>query len=65
MSFATRRFGGLPLFLLCLLAFASPASAHSFKLGALEIGHPWARETPPSAQTGAGYFTVKNTGFVQ
>jgi periplasmic copper chaperone A len=61
MLFATRRFRGLlPVF--AVLAFAGPACAHSFKLGALEIGHPWARETPPSAQTGAGYFTVKNTG---
>lgn len=45
-----------------LLAFAAPASAHSYKAGGLEISHPWARETPPSAKVGAGYFKVKNTG---
>lgn len=61
MSFATRRLRGL-LPILTVLAFAGPACAHSFKLGALEIGHPWARETPPSAKTGAGYLTVRNTG---
>lgn len=66
MPFTTRRLRGLlPLLALLFLggiAFAGPAFAHSFKLGALEIGHPWARETPPSAKTGAGYLTIKNTG---
>jgi len=38
------------------------ASAHDFKTGALEIGHPWTRATPPSAKVGGGYLTVKNTG---
>jgi copper(I)-binding protein len=61
MSFASRRVRGL-LPLIAALVLAGPASAHSFKLGALEIGHPWARETPVSATTGAGYLTVKNTG---
>ena len=45
-----------------LLAGIGPASAHSYKLGALEIGHPWARATPPTAPTGGGYLSVKNTG---
>jgi copper(I)-binding protein len=48
--------------LLALLSMASPAWAHDYKLGALEIGHPWSRATPPSAPTGAGYLSVKNTG---
>jgi copper(I)-binding protein len=61
MSFKLRRTRGL-IPVLAVLALAGPASAHSFKLGALEIGHPWARETPVSATTGAGYMTVKNTG---
>jgi periplasmic copper chaperone A len=38
------------------------ASAHDYKLGALEIGHPWARATAPTAPAGAGFLTIKNTG---
>lgn len=45
------------------LAFAlSPALAHGYKLGSLEIVHPWARATPKSAPVGGGYMTVVNTG---
>ena len=47
---------------LVLLAGIGTASAHSYKLGALEIGHPWARATPPTAPAGGGYLTIKNTG---
>jgi periplasmic copper chaperone A len=61
MLFAPRRVRGL-LPVLAILAFTAPASAHGFKIGALEIGHPWARETPVSAKTGAGFLTIKNTG---
>jgi copper(I)-binding protein len=45
-----------------LVAWSGVAFAHSYKLGALEIGHPWARATPPTAPTGGGYLTIKNTG---
>lgn len=50
------------LALLSLLLLASPAFAQDYKLGALEIDHPWARATPPTAPTGGGYLSVKNTG---
>ena len=50
------------LALLALLLMALPAAAHDYKLGALEIGQPWARATPPTAPTGGGYLSVKNTG---
>jgi copper(I)-binding protein len=50
------------LALLALLLIASPAVAHDYKLGVLEIGQPWARATPPTAPTGGGYLSVKNTG---
>ena len=50
------------LALLALLLMALPAAAHVYKLGALEIGQPWARATPPTAPTGGGYLSVKNTG---
>ena len=53
-------FGLLALALL-LFAFDS-ADAHGFKIGNLEIGHPWARMTPAGAKVGGGYLTIENTG---
>jgi len=44
----------------CLLA--TGALAQQYKLGSLEIEHPWSRATPKGAKTGAGYVTIKNTG---
>ncbi len=43
------------------LAIAPAAHAHSYKLGTLEIGHPWSR---PAAKgmTGVGYLSVSNKG---
>jgi copper(I)-binding protein len=43
-------------------AFALPALAHDYKLGSLEIGNPWTRATPPSAQSGGGFLTITNQG---
>jgi copper(I)-binding protein len=45
-----------------VLAWSSVALAHSYKLGSLEIGHPWARATPPTAPTGGAFLTVTNKG---
>ena len=42
--------------------FALPALAHDYKLGSLEIGNPWTRATPPSAQSGGGFLTITNKG---
>jgi copper(I)-binding protein len=39
-----------------------PAQAHEYKLGALEIIHPWARATPGGAKVGGGYLKVVNHG---
>jgi copper(I)-binding protein len=44
------------------LLFCGPALAHEFKLGNLEIDHPWSRATPPGAKVAGGYFTVTNHG---
>ncbi|MGE0152123.1 MAG: copper chaperone PCu(A)C [Reyranellaceae bacterium] len=41
-------------------ALASPALAHDYQLGALKIGHPWARATV--AATGGAFLSVDNTG---
>lgn len=43
-------------------ALAPLADAHEFKAGDLTIGHPYAIETPATAKTAAGYFSVTNTG---
>jgi periplasmic copper chaperone A len=53
-----RRFALAALF--ALLAF--PAFAHDYKLGAIEIAHPWTRATPPTAQAGGGFLVLTNTG---
>ena len=41
---------------------AGLAFAHAYQVGALKIGHPWTRPTPPGAATAAGYLTITNTG---
>jgi hypothetical protein len=51
-----------------LAAFAAAAllghaaHAHSYTIGSIEIGHPYAFATAPGAGTGAGYLEVTNTG---
>jgi copper(I)-binding protein len=41
---------------------AIPALALDYKLGAIEIGQPWARATPPTAESGGGFLVITNTG---
>src|SRR5512147_2621192 len=41
---------------------ATGAFAHEFKVGDLQIGHPWARATPKGASVGGGYLKITNTG---
>lgn len=43
-------------------AFALPAIAHDYKVGALEISHPWTRATAPTAKAGGGYLVITNKG---
>ncbi|MNP41662.1 hypothetical protein D3C76_1353770 [compost metagenome] len=38
------------------------ANAHEYKVGALEIAHPWSQELPPNAPTVAAYFVINNEG---
>ncbi len=47
---------------LIIACAATPLAAHSYKLGALTITHPWSRETPPVAKTGGGYLKITNAG---
>jgi copper(I)-binding protein len=35
---------------------------HDFKVGDIEIGHPWSRATPEGARVAAGYVVIKNHG---
>ncbi|TIP63632.1 MAG: copper chaperone PCu(A)C, partial [Mesorhizobium sp.] len=45
-----------------LFVSAQTVFAHEFRVGDLEIVHPWSRATPPGAKVAGGYFTVTNTG---
>lgn len=42
------------------LLLARPALAHSYKLGPIEIGHPWAR--PSATEAAAVFMALSNTG---
>jgi copper(I)-binding protein len=51
------------LILAAALALAAgPSLAQDYKLGSIEIDHPWARATPKGATVGAGYMTITNKG---
>lgn len=45
-----------------LLTFPALSHAHDYKLGALEIDHPWTRATAPTAKAGGGFMTITNKG---
>jgi len=51
---------------ICLLAItmalASPALAHDYNIGSLNVGHPWARATPKGAAVAGGYLKITNKG---
>ena len=50
------------LALACAALAAQTAQAHGFRLGAIAIGHPWARATAPGQPIGGGYLTLDNQG---
>jgi copper(I)-binding protein len=41
---------------------ASQAFAQSFKVGTIEVDHPWMRATPKGADSTVGYFRITNSG---
>lgn len=45
-----------------LIAGTGVALAHGYKAGSIEIGHPWARATAPSAPNAAAYLVLTNAG---
>ena len=48
--------------LAALLLPACFANAQEYKVGALQIAHPWSQELPPNAPTVAAYFVIDNQG---
>src|SRR5258705_3146812 len=50
------------IFVAASLLIATAAGAHEFKVGALDIGHPWSRPTPKDANIAGGYLTITNKG---
>jgi copper(I)-binding protein len=48
--------------LMAALFAAAPALAHEYKLGQLEIDHPYSRAMLPGAVVGAGYMKIVNHG---
>ena len=54
---------GLAVFALAIsFAGAHSVLAHEFRVGDLEIDHPWSRETPAGASVAGGYLTITNSG---
>jgi len=50
------------IFAAVLVLTTTALSAHEFKVGSLEIDHPWARATPKGASVGGGYLKITNKG---
>lgn len=44
------------------LTLSASAFAHGYKVGDIEIGHPWARATPAMSKNGGAYLTLHNMG---
>ena len=57
-------FGAILLAAAASVLAANSATAHEYKIGALEIGHPWSRPTPKDASIAGGYLTITNKGKV-
>jgi copper(I)-binding protein len=55
---------GIFVFIAAALLAVSGAAAHEFKVGALDIGHPWSLPTPKGASIAGGYLTITNKGKV-
>lgn len=53
---------GLAVTTAITIVLATHAFAHGFTASTIEIVHPFFRETPPGAKTGAGYVILRNTG---
>ncbi|MBZ9996947.1 copper chaperone PCu(A)C [Mesorhizobium sp. BH1-1-4] len=56
------RLGIVALAFALVFVGAQAVLAHEFKVGDLEIEHPWSRATPAGAKVAGGYFTILNKG---
>ncbi len=45
-----------------VVLFLGPVWAHGYKIGALDIAHPWTRATPKGAAIAGGYLSITNKG---
>jgi hypothetical protein len=55
--------GRLPFLIAILFVFAvGSIHAHDYKVGDLEIAHPWTRATPKGAKVAVGYLRITNKG---
>ena len=45
-----------------VITFSSSIFAHEYKLGTLEIKHPYARATAAGAKVSGGFMTINNSG---
>lgn len=52
----------LPVVLLAVSLVATAAFAHDYKIGSIEVGHPWSRATPSTAPSAGGFLTLANKG---
>ncbi|MBS0539002.1 MAG: copper chaperone PCu(A)C [Proteobacteria bacterium] len=52
----------LPAIFLAAALAAPAAFAHDYKVGSIEVGHPWSRATPPTAPSAGGFLTLANKG---
>jgi len=50
------------LITLFVITFSSPVFAHDYKLGTLEIDHPYTRATAAGAKVGGAFMTINNRG---
>jgi copper(I)-binding protein len=50
------------IFVAVAVLITTGAGAHEYKVGALDIGHPWSRPTPAEANIAGGYLTITNKG---
>lgn len=60
--FRFQHLGAFALALALALVGVHSVTAHEFKVGDLEIEHPWSRATPAGATVAGGYFTIINKG---
>lgn len=52
----------MPFATILLGLLVTSAAAHQYKLGGIELRHPWTRATPPGASVAVVYVEIVNSG---